>query len=402
MMGQGHPSRPNPPLTRTTLGQLCTTSWDGFPGFKGDMGIKGDKGELGVLGARGEDGPEGPKGRSGPNGGAGPIGSAGEKVLTSQSLSSLGPTGETGGIGERGHPGSPGPPGEQGLPGAAGKEGGKVSKLPYDSTVGGAGQKGDTGMIGPPGSPVSQHFLSKKELMGPPGDIIQPLPIQQASRKNRRQAEDDGVQGDAAGGMADMEDVFGSLNNLKQDIERMKFPMGTQDNPARTCNDLHLSQLYCRQRELWFAGKTREISNWPKEAPGSWFSEFKRGKILNYVDMEENTIQTVQMTFLKLLSSSARQNFTYICHQSVAWYDAKADGYDKALRFLGSNDEEMSYDNNPFIKALSDGCSLKSGYSKTVMEINTPRIDQVPIIDVMFNDFGDPSQRFGFEVGPVC
>lgn len=42
--------------------------------------------------------------------------------------------------------------------------------------------------------------------------------------------------------MEGMEDVFGSLNNLKQDIERMKFPMGTQDNPARTCNDLHLSQ----------------------------------------------------------------------------------------------------------------------------------------------------------------
>lgn len=43
-------------------------------------------------------------------------------------------------------------------------------------------------------------------------------------------------------GMEGMGDVFGSLNNLKQDIERMKFPMGTQDNPARTCNDLHLSQ----------------------------------------------------------------------------------------------------------------------------------------------------------------
>lgn len=39
-----------------------------------------------------------------------------------------------------------------------------------------------------------------------------------------------------------MEDVFGSLNNLKQDIERMKFPLGTADNPARTCNDLRLSQ----------------------------------------------------------------------------------------------------------------------------------------------------------------
>lgn len=43
-------------------------------------------------------------------------------------------------------------------------------------------------------------------------------------------------------GMEGMGDVFGSLNNLKQDIERMKFPLGTQDNPARTCNDLHLSQ----------------------------------------------------------------------------------------------------------------------------------------------------------------
>lgn len=84
-------------------------------------------------------------------------------------------------------------------------------------------------------------------LQGPPGDIIQPLPIQQSARKTRRQAD---MQGDEA--LADygidvmvmegMEDVFGSLNNLKQDIERMKFPMGTQDNPARTCNDLHLSQ----------------------------------------------------------------------------------------------------------------------------------------------------------------
>ena len=45
---------------------------------------------------------------------------------------------------------------------------------------------------------------------------------------------------------------------------------------------------------------------------------------------------------------------------------------------------------------------MKQGYSKTVMEINTPRIDQLPIIDVMLNDFGESNQRFGFEVGPVC
>lgn len=64
------------------------------------------------------------------------------------------------------------------------------------------------------------------------------------------------------------------------------------------------------------------------------------------------------MTFLRLLTASARQNFTYSCHQSVAWYDATSDSYDKSLRFLGANDEEMSYDNNPYFKALSDGCAV--------------------------------------------
>lgn len=83
--------------------------------------------------------------------------------------------------------------------------------------------------------------LNLSVLQGPPGDIIQSLPIQ-ASRKNKRHAEMQGDEAVADYGMDGMEDVFGSLNNLKQDIERMKFPMGTQDNPARTCNDLHLSQ----------------------------------------------------------------------------------------------------------------------------------------------------------------
>lgn len=94
-------------------------------------------------------------------------------------------------------------------------------------------------------SPGTLVNISASVLQGPPGDMIQPLPIQQSGRKTRRHAE---MQGDEAladyggVGMEGMEDVFGSLNNLKQDIERMKFPMGTQDNPARTCNDLHLSQ----------------------------------------------------------------------------------------------------------------------------------------------------------------
>lgn len=64
---------------------------------------------------------------------------------------------------------------------------------------------------------------------------------------NKKAKRSSDVQDDEAAPMADygmegMEDVFGSLNTLKQDIERMKFPLGTQDNPSRTCKDLQLSQ----------------------------------------------------------------------------------------------------------------------------------------------------------------
>lgn len=76
------------------------------------------------------------------------------------------------------------------------------------------------------------------------------------------------------------------------------------------------------------------------------------------MDAEGNPVGVVQMTFLRLLSASAHQNITYNCYQSVAWQDAATGSYDKAIRFLGSNDEEMSYDNNPYIRALVDGCAV--------------------------------------------
>uniref|UniRef100_A0A8D3DN76 Collagen, type XI, alpha 1a n=1 Tax=Scophthalmus maximus TaxID=52904 RepID=A0A8D3DN76_SCOMX len=392
----------------------------GKPGPEGLRGIPGPVGEQGLPGAPGQDGPPGPMvsthhlsqyGHPGLIGLIGPPGEQGEKG----DRGLPGPQGSPGGKGDGGIGGAAGPlgpPGPPGLPGPQGPKGAKGSSGP-------AGQKGDTGTVGPPGPP------------GPPGEVIQPLPIQ-SPKKTKRSSD---MQSDAAGTIMDygegMEDIFGSLNNLKQDIERMKYPMGTQNNPARTCKDLQLSHPEFPDGEYWIdpnqgcsgdsfkvycnftaGGETCiypdkksngvRISSWPKEVPGSWFSEFKRGKILSYIDAEGNSINMVQMTFLRLLTASARQNFTYSCHQSVAWHDITSDSYDKAMRFLGANDEEMSYDNNPYIKALSDGCATRKGYGKTVMEINTPKIDQVPIIDVMFTDFGDPNQKFGFEVGPVC
>lgn len=88
---------------------------------------------------------------------------------------------------------------------------------------------------------------------GPPGEVIQPLPIQRSPKSKRSidasqlLPESDTPASDATGaeflmGNEGMEEIFGSLNSLRQEIDTMRFPLGTQDSPARTCQDLHLSQ----------------------------------------------------------------------------------------------------------------------------------------------------------------
>uniref|UniRef100_A0A8C3DJ39 Uncharacterized protein n=1 Tax=Corvus moneduloides TaxID=1196302 RepID=A0A8C3DJ39_CORMO len=434
-------------------------------GPEGRQGEKGAKGEAGLEGPPGKTGPIGPQGapgKPGPDGLRGIPGPVGEQGLPG----SPGPDGPPGPMGPPGLPGlkgDSGPKGEKGHPGLIGLIGppgeqGEKGDRGLPGPQGSAGPKGEQGITGPSGpiGPPGMYFgilLLYPSLcpfpngmrscfwfllpthQGPPGEVIQPLPIQ-ASKRTRRNIDasqllDDGNADNYMDYADGMEEIFGSLNSLKLEIEQMKHPLGTQHNPARTCKDLQLCHPDFPDGEYWvdpnqgcsrdsfkvycnftaggetciFPDKKSEgarITSWPKENPGSWFSEFKRGKLLSYVDSDGNPIGVVQMTFLRLLSASAHQNITYNCYQSVAWHDATTNSYDKAIRFLGSNDEEMSFDNNPYIRAALDGCAARKGYQKTILEINTPKVEQVPIVDIMFNDFGEAAQKFGFEVGPAC
>ena len=135
------------------------------------------------------------------------------------------------------------------------------------------GPKGEKGVQGPPGHPVSEesgllpgpypsapllpHFTltptSSLALsicpctQGPPGEVIQPLPIQMP-KKTRRSVdgsrlmqEDEAIPtGGAPGSPGGLEEIFGSLDSLREEIEQMRRPTGTQDSPARTCQDLKL------------------------------------------------------------------------------------------------------------------------------------------------------------------
>lgn len=80
----------------------------------------------------------------------------------------------------------------------------------------------------------------------------------------------------------------------------------------------------------------------------------------SYSDRDENPVHVVQLTFLKLLSATAKQSFTYTCQNSAGWFDSTSRSYQHALRFRGSNDEELTQAKNPFVNAVHDGCQVSA------------------------------------------
>lgn len=110
---------------------------------------------------------------------------------------------------------------------------------------------------------------------------------------------------------------------------------------------------------------------------------------------------TVQMTFLRLLSQEAYQNFTYTCINSVGWFNAKTFKYDLSLKLLGDNEQEFAYEHSR-PNVIKDECKSRNSRGETVFEIRTKRLNQLPIIDFYPKDYGAPNQAFGFNVGPVC
>lgn len=57
----------------------------------------------------------------------------------------------------------------------------------------------------------------------------------------------------------------------------------------------------------------------------------------------------VQLTFLRLLSVSARQNISYPC---------SGEAQDGPLKLRGANEDELSPETSPYVKEIRDGCQV--------------------------------------------
>uniref|UniRef100_A0AAY4BI35 Fibrillar collagen NC1 domain-containing protein n=1 Tax=Denticeps clupeoides TaxID=299321 RepID=A0AAY4BI35_9TELE len=404
-------------------GAKGTRGYEGLIGKTGPVGPQGHPGKTGPQGLRGIPGPAGEQGLNGPPGQTGPPGPMGPPGIA-------GLKGDPGRKGEKGHggligligpPGEFGEKGDRGLPGNQGVLGGKGDEVRNKmgtythkhthTFTGPIGPRGDTGPAGPPGPPV--RCLSHP-------------PIQ----THTKLFNEDSLPSDQAQGK-DMEEVFASLTSMKTDVQGLRMPLGTFDSPACTCKELWMCHPDYKDGEYWidpnqgchrdafkvFCNFTAEgetcidpdkqfqlvkLAAWSKEKPGTWYSKYKKGTQFAYADVDGNPVHIVQLNFLKLLSATARQTFTYLCQNSAGWYDSASRSYSHALRFRGSGGEELTHDNSLFIQPIHDGCQIRMGQGRTVLELDSQQSELFPLMDVAVSDFGNTKQKFGFELGRVC
>jgi collagen type V/XI/XXIV/XXVII alpha len=344
----------------------------------------------------------------------GPPGEAGPKGDT-------GPKGPPGKVGPKGDPGIAGPDGISGADGPAGPPGPEGS-TGLKGTTGPAGGKGDAGPVGPPGPP------------GPPGeaqlippDFISP-PKTAARRKrdldeNNKIAEDDLHVGEHYVNVVSR--IVDYLDNMQKQLSAITNPVGTKDEPARSCRDLHQGHpdlpdgwywidpnlgvindaiyVYCnmtRSGETCVNPKqqfrTMPQRWWRKESETNKpFSKLKGGFEIEYED-------SVQLTFLRLLSEEARQNFTYFCTNSAGWYNVDDYSLNWALVLQGQNDHEFDTKYFTSQQVIYDGCRNRRSQSYTVFEVKTKKLNQLPLVNFVPKDYGAGYQMFGFEVGAIC
>lgn len=80
----------------------------------------------------------------------------------------------------------------------------------------------------------------------------------------------------------------------------------------------------------------------------------------SYSGSEGIPVHVVQLTFLQLLSATAKQTFTYHCLNSAAWLHTATHSHEHAVHFRGANGEELMHENTHYIRALYDGCQVSN------------------------------------------
>eukprot|EP00794_Sanderia_malayensis_P015932 gene15932-17533_t len=381
----------------------------GPPGIKGKEGDQGEKGQRGYpgypgvrgkpgkQGAQGETGPTGPAGLAGVDGSIGEIGDFGESGNTGKQGKS-GKQGEKGDVGSIGKKGYPGDMGERGR---IGRRGERLPKGPK-GFKGRKGYLGTRGARGPKGSP------------GPPGLSFEP-PIYSIVPKG-----EDLFKFYRGISPAQTPHVIMShmLTYLSNEIDDIKYPIGSRNNPATTCREVFQNleeptdgyfwidpnrgcpsdaiRVYC---EFSTGGKTCIESN-SSDLPLKNWNNDKSIRIMHLTKLlgiQKVTygVRKPQINFLRLLSEEIRQKIIVDCVN----YDLVSNFKKKSnliyVEFIGWNNKIFGSNNIHEINIMQNSCG-QTRTGKAEIEISTKRnLKDLPIIDAKITSRGAVKERIG-------
>ncbi|XP_065218704.1 collagen alpha-2(I) chain-like [Planococcus citri] len=195
---------------------------------------------------------------------------------------------------------------------------------------------------------------------------------------------------------------------------------------ARTCQEMFNGTLEDRDGFYWINPsqgdvdksifvycilKTRETCIYSESTPSEIFdisavkSEAWLAKNNPNYQIAYQVNDTNQMRILQEMSKSATQTITYHCKNSIAYYDSINKNFDKSVKLLGWNNEEIIPQNLTYLQFMSgfDDCQHKNNsWSYTDITYSTDVPSQLPITDIAVRDVGRPGQLIYVDIGPVC
>lgn len=368
-------------------------------------GVRGKRGSRGKKGQRGQDGPPGPQGNEGPKG----------------------IKGDSGNQGPAGLPGEKGPPGLQGTIGQPGKRG----LMGDPGSVGPKGKRGPEGPRGPPGKVKIANLRERT------------LDIGNRYRRSADSVRPDDRSSPSIGAV--LRRLFSRIDSLSDDLDNIRDPVGTKNDPARTCQDIYAArggkvtdgefwidpnessrkdaiQVKCSFRKVKGELETKTCLNSQRNTaapqeyrklPGSdWFSTLRGKEFSGFTIPYE---AKSQILYLQMLNKRAEQHIRMGCDNMMLYGNElnEKPTYEKAINFEGYNGQIFdlhqdriirNYRNKTIteIKEINDiGCSFRATGELT-FDIITSDTMSLPVVDFKLKDYGSPGQKFGFTVGPVC
>jgi len=220
------------------------------------------------------------------------------------------------------------------------------------------------------------------------------------------------------------------LNKFASEVQSLVAPLGSRDQPIRSCKDLFKCFPDAPDGDYWIDSNEGSVKDayvaqcikhgedgFPETCitprmdsitPGPWYmgpSGHRYISSMNGLDKFSYEASEVQLTFLRLLSTKAHQNVTYHCKNSVAVRSGASGTTEQALKLLTTSDVELSLDAPSLeqYEVIEDGCQYHTGeWGQTVLNFSTRRNTRLPIVDVAPSDIGREDQQFGVTLGPVC